>query len=87
MQDAREQEEGYTDTTLLPVARRADDRPVVARRAQTDIELATLGWVHWHNTTRLHGFLGDDAGGVGNEHRSALQSGQCLRDALNTARP
>jgi hypothetical protein len=21
--------------------------------------LATLGWVHWHNTRRLHGFLGD----------------------------
>ena len=24
-----------------------------------DVELATLGWVHWHNTTRLHGYLGD----------------------------
>jgi len=24
-----------------------------------DLELATLGWVHWHNTTRLHGYLGD----------------------------
>ena len=24
-----------------------------------DVELATLGWVHWHNTTRLHGFLND----------------------------
>jgi putative transposase len=24
-----------------------------------DIELATLGWVHWHNTGRLHGYLGD----------------------------
>ena len=20
-----------------------------------EVELATLGWVHWHNTTRLHG--------------------------------
>jgi len=20
-----------------------------------DLELATLGWVHWHNTQRLHG--------------------------------
>ncbi|PVE14404.1 IS3 family transposase, partial [Arthrobacter sp. Bz4] len=19
----------------------------------------TLGWVHWHNTQRLHGYLGD----------------------------
>lgn len=24
-----------------------------------DVELATLGWVHWHNTTRLDGYLGD----------------------------
>jgi putative transposase len=24
-----------------------------------DVVLATLGWVHWHNTQRLHGYLGD----------------------------
>jgi putative transposase len=24
-----------------------------------DVELATLGWVHWHNSIRLHGYLGD----------------------------
>jgi putative transposase len=24
-----------------------------------DVELATLGWVHWHNHERLHGYLGD----------------------------
>ena len=24
-----------------------------------DVELATLGWVYWHNTTRLHSYLGD----------------------------
>ena len=24
-----------------------------------DLELATLGWVHWHNTQQLHGYLGD----------------------------
>ena len=24
-----------------------------------DLELATLGWVHWHNTQRLHGYLCD----------------------------
>jgi putative transposase len=24
-----------------------------------DVELATLSWVHWHNTTRLHGYLND----------------------------
>ena len=24
-----------------------------------DVELATLSWVHWHNTQRLHGYTGD----------------------------
>ena len=24
-----------------------------------DVELATLGWVYWHNTVRLHGYLRD----------------------------
>jgi len=24
-----------------------------------DVELATLGWVHWFNEQRLHGYLGD----------------------------
>ncbi len=24
-----------------------------------DLELATLGWVHWFNNQRLHGYLGD----------------------------
>lgn len=24
-----------------------------------DVELATLSWVHWFNTQRLHGYLGD----------------------------
>jgi len=24
-----------------------------------DVELSTLTWVHWHNTHRLHGYLGD----------------------------
>ena len=28
-------------------------------RTIEDVELATLGWVHWHNSTRLHGYLGD----------------------------
>ncbi|MDY7096411.1 MAG: IS3 family transposase [Acidobacteriota bacterium] len=28
-------------------------------RTVEDVELATLGWVHWHNTERLHGYLGD----------------------------
>ncbi len=24
-----------------------------------EVKLATLGWVHWHSTQRLHGYLGD----------------------------
>jgi putative transposase len=28
-------------------------------RTVDDVELATLGWVHWHNTARLHGYLAD----------------------------
>ena len=27
-------------------------------RTVADVE-HTLGWVHWHNTSRLHGYLGD----------------------------
>ena len=28
-------------------------------RTIEDVELATPSWVHWHNTSRLHGYLGD----------------------------
>jgi putative transposase len=28
-------------------------------KAVEDVELATLGWVHWHNHSRLHGYLAD----------------------------
>ena len=28
-------------------------------RSVDDVELAPLGWVHWHNTARIHGYLGD----------------------------
>lgn len=28
-------------------------------RSVEDVELATLGWVHWHNTERLHSYLDD----------------------------
>lgn len=28
-------------------------------RTVDDVELATLGWVHWWNTSRLHTTLGD----------------------------
>ena len=29
------------------------------RKTVEDVELATLAWVHWHNTQRLHGYCGD----------------------------
>ncbi len=28
-------------------------------RTIDDVELATLSWVHWYNTARIHGYLGD----------------------------
>jgi putative transposase len=28
-------------------------------RTVEEVELATLGWVHWHNSDRLHRYLGD----------------------------
>ena len=28
-------------------------------RTVEEVELATLSWVHWYNTERLHGYLGD----------------------------
>jgi putative transposase len=28
-------------------------------RTVDDVELATLSWVHWWNTTRLHSAIGD----------------------------
>jgi putative transposase len=36
-------------------------RPQGPWRTVGDVELATLTWVHWFNTTRLHGTLGDIA--------------------------
>jgi putative transposase len=30
-----------------------------AWRSVQDVELATLSWVYWHNTARLHGYLTD----------------------------
>jgi transposase InsO family protein len=38
-----------------------------------EVELATLGWVHWHNHQRLHGYLGD-LPPVEFEQRHALQT-------------
>ena len=30
-------------------------------RTIDDVELATLGWVHWYNTDRIHGYLNDQS--------------------------
>ena len=30
-----------------------------AGKTVADVEPATLGWVHWHNTQRLHGYTAD----------------------------
>jgi len=30
-------------------------------RTIEDVELATLAWVHWFNTDRIHGYLNDDS--------------------------
>lgn len=37
-------------------------------RSVEEVELATLSWVHWYNTERLHGYLGDIPP---NEHEEA----------------
>ena len=54
-------------TTRWPRPSTATTRPSCIRgpartgpwKTVDDVELATLGWVHWHNTSRLHGYLGD----------------------------
>ena len=28
-------------------------------RSIQDVELATLGWIHWYNTQRIHSYLND----------------------------
>lgn len=45
---------GYYKTELV----RGPARPGPWRTVD-DVELATLGWVHWHNNQRLHGYLND----------------------------
>lgn len=45
---------GYYKTELV----RGPARPGPWKTVE-DLELAILGWVHWHNTQRLHGYLGD----------------------------
>jgi putative transposase len=44
---------GLYKTELIRGPGQAPDKTVA------DVELATLAWVHWHNTERLHGYLGD----------------------------
>ena len=60
---------GYKDRTDL---RARPQRALEDRRGRH--ELATLGWVHWHNTTRLHGYL-DDLPPAEFEARSTMPNG------------
>ena len=45
---------GYYKAELV----RGPDHPGPWKTVE-ELELATLGWVHWHNQDRLHGFIGD----------------------------
>lgn len=45
---------GYYKAELI----RGTSRPGPWRTVD-DVELPTLGWVHWHNHQRLHGYLDD----------------------------
>ena len=45
---------GYYKAELI----RGPSRPGPWKTVE-EVELATLGWVHWHNTQRLHGYLDD----------------------------
>lgn len=58
---------GDSCDNALAETRNAYDKTELVRRTTgsgpwrtvEDLELATLGWVHRHNTQRLHGYLGD----------------------------
>ena len=47
---------GYYKAELIRGPARAQKGPW---KTVEDVELATLGWVHWHNTERLHSYLAD----------------------------
>jgi putative transposase len=65
---------GYYKTELV----RGPARPGPWKTVE-DLELATLGWVHWHNTQRLHGYLGDIPPA---EFEQAFYAGQADREQL-----
>jgi putative transposase len=46
---------GYGKAKLLF---REPDKPGPWKTVE-DVELANLGWVHWHNASRLHGYPDD----------------------------
>ena len=47
-------------------------------RSVDDVELATLGWVHWHNHQRLHSHLGDTPPAEFEEAYAARQADHAL---------
>src|SRR5207249_9866623 len=55
-----------------------------------EVELATLGWVHWHNTERLHSYLDDvppdrKSTRLNSSHVSISYAVFCLKKKKNTA--
>ena len=46
------------DALDMAIWNRNDD-PLDRRRSVDDVELATLSWVHWWNTTRFHSAIGN----------------------------
>ena len=53
-------EVGASVGTVHRYTRRHTGKPSTTHRQTVeDVELATLSWVHWHNTSRLHGYLHD----------------------------
>ena len=65
---------GYYKAELV----RGPARPGPWKTAE-DLELATLDWVNWHNTARLHGYLGDVPAA---EFEQAFYAGQTDRKQL-----
>lgn len=48
--------QGQTLTRITVSLGRGPDRPGPWETVE-ELELATLGWVHWHNQERLHGLI------------------------------
>ncbi len=52
-------------------------------RTIDDVELATLGWVHWYNTDRIHGYLNDQSPDQFETAYTAAKTGQTRTENQN----